>query len=131
MPIDYKNYPANWKTVIRPAILARANDCCEFCKENNQKVRNRTLGFRGENDAWNEIEVSMQGDVDAEDAQNMGYKVVKIVLTIAHLDHNIQNNSYDNLAALCQRCHNRLDVHDRVKNRKETRRIKSKQLNFI
>lgn len=131
MPIDYKNYPANWKTEIRPAILERANNCCEFCAKNNQKVRNHTVGFRGENDAWNEIEVSMQGYVDAEDATDMGYKVIQIVLTIAHLDHNIQNNSYDNLAALCQRCHNRLDVHDRVKNRKETRRIKSKQLSFI
>lgn len=131
MPIDYKKYPKDWKTVIRPRILERANNCCEFCTKNNQKVRNRTLGFRGENDAWNEIEVSMQGDVDAEDAQDMGYKLIQIVLTIAHIDHDITNNSDDNLAALCQRCHNRLDIKDRVKNRKETLRIKSKQLSFI
>lgn len=31
MPIDYKNYPPNWKTEIRPRILARAKHRCENC----------------------------------------------------------------------------------------------------
>jgi hypothetical protein len=26
MPIDYKKYPKNWKTEIRPAILERAKN---------------------------------------------------------------------------------------------------------
>jgi len=42
----------------------------------------------------------------------------KIVLTIAHLDHDLNNNSYFNLQALCQRCHNRHDIKFRVANRK-------------
>jgi len=42
---------------------------------------------------------------------------IKIVLTVAHLDHNILNNVYNNLASLCQRCHNRYDVRQRVRNR--------------
>lgn len=29
----------------------------------------------------------------------------KVVLTIAHLDQQPENNSADNLRALCQRCH--------------------------
>lgn len=29
----------------------------------------------------------------------------KVVLTVAHLDHDPRNNSEGNLAALCQRCH--------------------------
>ncbi len=41
-------------------------------------------------------------------------KRIKIILTIAHLDHNRDNNKFDNLKALCQRCHLN---HDR-KNRK-------------
>lgn len=41
MPIDYKNYPENWKTEIRPAILERANNCCEFCG-----VKNYSVGYR-------------------------------------------------------------------------------------
>lgn len=129
MPIDYKNYPANWKTEIRPAILERANNCCEFCAKNNLIVANYDVGFWDINDEWKGLD-----ELDNSNLENKAgglVRIIKIILTIAHLDHNIQNNSYDNLAALCQRCHNRLDVHDRVKNRKETRRIKSKQLSFI
>jgi len=31
MPINYNLYPANWKTEIRPRILARAANKCECC----------------------------------------------------------------------------------------------------
>jgi 5-methylcytosine-specific restriction endonuclease McrA len=44
-------------------------------------------------------------------------KIIKIVLTVAHLDHDIENNNYTNLRALCQRCHNRHDSANRKKNR--------------
>jgi 5-methylcytosine-specific restriction endonuclease McrA len=33
-----------------------------------------------------------------------------VVLTVAHLDRTPEDNSDDNLAALCQRCHNRYDA---------------------
>jgi hypothetical protein len=38
-----------------------------------------------------------------------------VVLTIAHLNHNIQDMRDYNLAALCQRCHNILDMPYRHK----------------
>lgn len=41
----------------------------------------------------------------------------KVVLTVAHLDHDIKNNKPYNLAALCQRCHNIIDMPHRVNNR--------------
>jgi glyoxylase-like metal-dependent hydrolase (beta-lactamase superfamily II) len=113
MPIDYKKYPSNWKTEIRPAILARANNCCEFCG-----VRNYAIGYRDKNDCWHDIEKSFAGDMIAEGARDRGYKVIKIVLTIAHLDHDVNNNDFSNLKALCQRCHNRYDVGFRKENRK-------------
>lgn len=31
MPCDYRNYPKNWLSEIRPAILRRARDRCEWC----------------------------------------------------------------------------------------------------
>jgi 5-methylcytosine-specific restriction endonuclease McrA len=31
MPFNPKNYPANWKTEIRPSILRRAENKCEEC----------------------------------------------------------------------------------------------------
>jgi hypothetical protein len=30
MPIDYSKYPPNWKSEIRPRIMNRANNTCEF-----------------------------------------------------------------------------------------------------
>jgi len=113
MPIDYKKYPSNWKTEIRPAILQRAQNCCEFCG-----LQNYAIGYPDENDCWHD------GDVIAEEARDMGYKVIKIVLTVAHLDHDVNNNDFSNLKALCQRCHNRYDVSFRKENRKKSFRIK-------
>jgi len=43
---------------------------------------------------------------------------VKIVLTIAHMDHTPENCEEENLKALCQRCHNRYDAPARARNRK-------------
>ncbi len=42
MPIKAENrerYPKNWKSEIRPAILARANNRCEFCGIENYAIR--------------------------------------------------------------------------------------------
>ncbi len=39
MPIDYKKYPPNWKTEVRPRILRRANNCCELCGIENYAIR--------------------------------------------------------------------------------------------
>jgi len=33
----------------------------------------------------------------------------RVVLTVAHINHDIENNAPGNLAALCQRCHQRHD----------------------
>ena len=87
MPIDYKKHPPNWKTEIRPEILKRANNCCEFCGVENYSLHNKK----------------------------------KIVLTIAHLDHDEQNwdVKYDRLAALCQKCHLRYDAPEKARRRKE------------
>jgi 5-methylcytosine-specific restriction endonuclease McrA len=42
MPCDYRKYPPDWKTVIRPRILRRAGDCCEFCGARNYEPHPRT-----------------------------------------------------------------------------------------
>lgn len=44
----------------------------------------------------------------------------RVVLTIRHIDYDIKNNVHYNLIALCQRCHNKLDMPLRMKNRKKT-----------
>ena len=45
----------------------------------------------------------------------------KVILTVAHLDHDISNNSFFNLKAMCQRCHLRYDAKHHKKTRKEKR----------
>lgn len=55
----------------------------------------------------------------------------RVVLTVAHLDHDIRNNSFFNLRALCQRCHLRYDAKHHARNARKTRIKKSKQLNLF
>lgn len=100
MPIRPENkalYPSNWKQ-IRQRILARANNRCEFCG-----VENHTLRSRG------------------DDGNGLELPPSRIVLTIAHLDHDPTNCDPTNLRALCQRCHNRYDAKHRVETRAKTK----------
>lgn len=76
---------------IRTAILARALSNCEFCGLANYSIVQR------------------------------GEKEVKVILTIAHLDHDPRNNDHGNLKALCQKCHNTYDAPFRTANRKRNR----------
>ena len=92
MPIDYADYPANWKTEIRPAILRRAGNRCEFCGAANGQPHPAT-GSR-------------------------------VVLTIAHLDHDTTHNAPENLAALCQKCHLTYDAALHAQHARATRRRK-------
>lgn len=133
MPINPKNralYPANWSTEIRPRILARDGNCCRRCKVANYVVIRRGVlagipayqidGFRIVRSAR---DGSLLADTDAIDFASEGAALVRIVLTIAHLDDpNPSNCGDDNLAALCQRCHNVLDMPMRLVHARDTRR---------
>lgn len=95
MPIRPENralYPANWGSEIRP----------------EGEVHDATTGeYMGV----------------AKGSEYPGVRFVRIVLTIAHLhDPNPANCADDNLAALCQRCHNTLDAPMRRANARVTRR---------
>ena len=120
MPINYKTYPKNWKSEIRPSILKRANNCCEFCG-----VKNHDFGFRGKdgrfyNDNFILQQLELYG-IDMFDAHiPQTAKRFQIVLTVAHLDHDINNNDYSNLKALCQKCHLVYDKNHHAKNRSKS-----------
>ena len=75
MPCDYSKYPPNWKTEIRPRILKRSRNKCEFCEAENYMPHPITGS--------------------------------KVILTIAHLDHDPENwkVSDERLRSLCQKCH--------------------------
>jgi len=131
MPIDYKKYPANWKTEIRPSILERDMHRCKFCG-----IENYTIGYRGKDGTFYSVSTILKfledsgTDLFAEGEPLhcvADKKPIKIILTIAHLDHNIENNNFDNLAALCQKDHLDYDKSHHTKNSRETRE-KKKQL---
>lgn len=123
MPIDYSEYPPNWKTEIRPAVLARANNCCEDCGAPNHQLIYRLE--KGKSD-WALAPEGHEADAMFID----GIKFTKIILTIAHLDHDKLNHnvSLDRLKALCQRCHLLYDKNLHASNRKYGR--KHRQNNF-
>lgn len=103
MPVDYKKYPPNWFSEIRAAILLRAKNACEFCGvENYSPILKRE---------------KLRGVVG-------GVKETRVILTIAHLDHNITNNEPWNLRALCQRCHLK---HDQAHHQESCKRTRAKQ----
>ena len=43
----------------------------------------------------------------------------RVVLTIAHIDQDINNNEDWNLLALCQRCHLRIDAPYKIKKQRK------------
>lgn len=116
MPIDYKKYPPNWKTEIRPRILERAKYKCEVkgCEFRHLDV---VVSFKEKGKTrW--IKANEQNDkIDLND------KLVRVVLTIAHLDHDEHNHNVtdDRLKAMCQLHHLRYDAEEK-KRRKNLNR---------
>lgn len=123
MPIDYSKYPPNWKTEIRPAVLARAKNMCEKCGVLNHEIIKR------EKDGTFRYISPIERDLIYSKINNSGYTktgaikhlgFTKIVLTIAHLDHDSDNWSVDieRLRAWCQKCHLGYDIKKHTANRK-------------
>ena len=111
MPIRPENrprYPKDWKA-ISAAIRARAGDACENCG-----VANGERGGRTRDGAWHKALATREGgrpDKKSWAACEGGHhlRIVEIVLTVAHLDHQPENCDPENLRAWCQRCHNTYD----------------------
>ncbi len=84
MPIDYKKYPSNWMSEIRPRILERAKGNCEFCGAKNYHSHPIT-----------------------------GSKVVLTIMHLDHdsWNPNIQDKR---LRAACQKCHLSYDRIERI-----------------
>jgi hypothetical protein len=119
MPIRPENkarYPENWHE-ISLAIRARAGNRCEDCA-----VPNHELGGRDSRGRWYKaapkgtnglgLDWPVPGESSwcyrGEDWQLL--RIVRIVLTVAHLDHQPENCAPENLKAWCQRCHNIYDA---------------------
>lgn len=122
MPIKPENkarYPENWESEIRPRILARAGNRCEKCG-----VPHRAIGWRDPGGEFHTVALDGNMQRLAEEQFTYGdvVRLILIVLTVAHVDDPDPANCDDgNLAAWCQRCHNRHDGPMRRANATMTR----------
>lgn len=112
--------PKEWRA-IRHRILVRASDACECTGECGLEHE-----FDGRCGCPNLQLVERAGGHWALHFHNticLGEpcEAVRVVLTIAHLDHDPTHNDDANLRAFCQRCHLRYDRQEHAKNAATTR----------
>lgn len=122
MPIREENrgrYPKDWPEISK-AIRERASNTCEQCGAPNGCDILRGLEF-GDRVAY-AVPCGIGAhtfDADTgeclgvrlvQDLKRWGWREVRVVLTVAHLDHQPENCDPSNLRAWCQRCHNRYDA---------------------
>lgn len=140
MPCDYSKYPPNWKSEIRPRIMRRAgevrNDAgdivtharCENCGVENHVIGWRVMGvfITPEQFGRDYFEPGFESTLCAIVGKKKPYK---IVLTIAHLDHDKENWNVkdERLAALCQGCHLNYDRARHSQHAADNRAKKKKQ----
>lgn len=120
MPIRPENkarYPKNWPEISRRIRFERAENKCEKCG-----VPNYELGGRATDGQWHKARPTGDNGMHLTWPDPGSHwwcdgpggvqklRIVKIVLTVAHLDHIPENCDDENLAAWCQRCHNLYDA---------------------
>lgn len=132
-PEDRAKYPQDWPAISR-RIRERAGQCCEQCKAPNGKIICRMGDEYSLPRPDGEIAI-----YSAEDGlfirwasphcsgDGRCWRPVRVVLTVAHLDHNPENCSEENLRALCQRCHLRHDSSQHKETRRRTKDERSGQ----
>lgn len=107
-------YPPHWEQ-ISLAARERAGNRCQVCG-----AENGAYGWREGGKFINFVNL-IEGKYPHPIPVS---KITKIVLTVAHLDHNPSNCEDENLRALCQRCHLAYDVDHHARNAAATRRRK-------
>jgi len=109
--MDRSKYPPDWEA-ISACIRARAGGRCECEGE---------CGYDHDDDAFGALQ-TQDGRCVERNHQLGLYLTGRVVLTVAHLDHDPANCDPHNLRAYCQRCHNAYDADDRRRNRARNRR---------
>lgn len=115
MPMNLADYHPQWRDISRQ-IRFQADDRCEWpgCG-----VANGAIGYRFPDGRFEEVQGC--GDEQVED----GGRGIRIVLTVAHMDHDCANNDPANLRALCQMHHLRHDAKQHAASAATTRRLRA------
>ena len=126
-------YPRNWRTEIVPAIRARSGNRCECtgqCGDAHDGPPILPIGRR----CWASNGAMIRRHIEFPSVWIAGPEPhplvpmsqfappIRVVLTVAHLDHVPEHCDPSNLLHLCQRCHLLLDKQEHARNAAETRR---------
>lgn len=146
MPMDRSKYPDDWEAISHRIRFERAGGRCEWpgCgAPHGEMIRRR----RDDPERWI-LDVDHRSEeilADLAHAKTMDLREsafafldrfrylvfpgfhapVRVVLTVAHKDHDTTNNADDNLAAWCQRHHLRWDARFHADNARATRSRKA------
>ncbi|MCP4540405.1 MAG: hypothetical protein GY832_24975 [Chloroflexi bacterium] len=96
MPMDKRKYPKDWTEISRRIRFGRAGGRCEGSPA--------------------------YPDCRAKHGKPHPVTGSKVVLTVAHLDHDTGHNDPGNLQAMCQRCHLTYDAKLHAAHAAQTRR---------
>lgn len=126
MPLDYKEYHPKWSLISYLIRFKRAKNKCEWCDIANYLVVNKVDRKKPSPAQWDMFYslINQKKYSHKMAMKSMGFS--KIVTTVAHIDHDKTNNRFNNLAALCQKCHLKHDIKQHVDNRKYGRHHKQK-----
>ena len=114
---ERERYPANWPA-ISGRIRERSGGRCECdgrCGHNHEDEATILLGRAR----------TRLGEPERCLARNRRVQPItgsRVVLTVAHLDHQPETCADDNLLAMCQRCHLAYDAEHHAETRAATRR---------
>lgn len=106
MPVNWKNYPKNWKAIaldVKVKAGWRCQNCGRPCREKGETWGDFEQRLKRSDEGWGkEFE-----------------KPVRFTLTVAHLNHDTWDNRTENLRALCSVCHLRYDAKYHAQNRRK------------
>jgi len=127
MPINYKEYHPKWRLISWLIRVRRAKNRCEWCDIQNGLVvkRQKDGTYRTPcGTEWDMIHSRIKYSQSNITESLKYHGFTRIILTVAHIDHDKTNNRFNNLAALCQRCHLKHDIKQHVDNRRYGRNWK-------
>lgn len=123
-PSERARYPREWKTISK-RIRERAEQRCQCtgeCGDHPHALCNAPNGkliIRDVDDPARYTIHAVCGGCAGGDPECA--RAIRVVLTVAHLDHTPEHCDESNLLAMCQRCHLRYDNAHHVATARQTR----------
>lgn len=143
MPIKPENrarYPKDWREIslqakVRADWRCQHEGCTALQYDYGYWLTSplqRWVRIGGPCESYGEAKQRAAEEHAARFGEEAGYyKIIVIVLTVAHLDHQPENCAPENLAAMCQRHHLAYDHEHHRTNAQATRRARSGTLELF